>query len=50
MRDLDALIIEPLGKRHDRAAFSWCARHGAQRHELALDNRGAKANREVTRR
>ncbi len=22
MRDLDALIIEPLGKRHDRAAFS----------------------------
>jgi hypothetical protein len=25
-----------------------CARHGAQRHDLALDNRGAKASREVT--
>ena len=22
MTDLDALVIEPLGKRHDRAAFS----------------------------
>ena len=25
-----------------------CARHGAQRHDVALDNRRAKANREVT--
>ncbi len=26
----------------------WCARHGAQRHDVALDNRRAKADREAT--
>ena len=44
---------EPCGqsvaRQEPRTRFSWCVRHDAQRHDLTLDNRGAKVIRDSGR-